>query len=130
MTTRFEITKLPDYKIANCFSFLHNRIIAIADQPGAHGFRILQLGVGSDLHVIELVGGRVVRGEGRILLPFQSLDQSIGVFLAANGSDLHVVTSGRRRRGGRNRGIGGSLGGSVRRWGGCSWSCRRRTLGR
>src|ERR1039458_2887324 len=35
MTTRFEITKLPDYKIANCFSFLHNRIIAIADQPGA-----------------------------------------------------------------------------------------------
>src|SRR5713226_8773644 len=81
-------------------SFLHNRIVAIADEPRAHGLGILPFGVGSDLNVIELVGGSIVRAEGRILLLLQSLNQRFGVFLPADGGDLHVVTAAARWRGG------------------------------
>src|SRR5260370_35512227 len=96
----FSITKLPDYKITNSSLFLHNWIVAIADEAGAHTLGFLQVGVGPDLNVIELVAGRTVSGEGRILLLFQSPDQRFGVFLPANGGDLHVVTAARGRRGG------------------------------
>jgi hypothetical protein len=43
--------------------------------------------------VIELVGGGIVGAEGRILLSSSGLDQRVGVFLAADRGDLHVVTA-------------------------------------
>ena len=48
--------------------------------------------IGSDLNVIELVGGRIVRAERGILLFLQSLNQRLGVFLPADRGDLHIIT--------------------------------------
>ena len=55
-------------------SFFYNRIVPIADEPGAHGLGVLQFGIGSNLNVIELVGGRMVSAERWILLLLQRLD--------------------------------------------------------
>src|ERR1019366_6875510 len=93
MTMRFSITKLSDYKITKSFLLFHNWIVAIADEAGAHGLGFLRVGVRAHLDVKELVGERIVSGEGRILLLFQSLDQRFGVFPPANRGDLHVVAA-------------------------------------
>src|SRR5208283_5368169 len=86
--------KLP---ITNSFLFFHNRIVAIADEAGAHRLGVLEVGVGSDLNAIVLVDGSIVSAEGGILFLLQSLDQRVGVFLPGNRGDLHVITAGRGR---------------------------------
>src|SRR5208282_1625958 len=80
--------------VSHSFLLFHDRIVPIADQAGAHGFGVFPLGVGSDLNVIKLVGRRIVRNEGWILLLFQCLGQRLGVFLPVDGGDLHIVTGG------------------------------------
>src|SRR6266852_9493303 len=104
---------LADLRFSNCklqitnYKFVptfHNRIVPIAYEARAHGLGILQFGVGSDLNVIELVGGSIVSTEGRILLLLHSLNQRFGVFLPADGGDLHIVTAARCRGG---SGVGG-----------------------
>ena len=82
--------QISNYKFSSLL--FHNWIVPIADQPGAHGLRILHFGIGSNLNVIELVGGRIVSRERRILLLLQRLDQRFGVFLPADRRDLHIIT--------------------------------------
>jgi hypothetical protein len=48
--------------------FFHNRVVAVADEAGSQGLGLFQVGVGSDLNVIELVSGRIVSCERWILL--------------------------------------------------------------
>src|SRR5260370_13235042 len=43
---------------------LQDRIVTIADEPGAHGFRILDVGKGPDLNVEELIRARSICRSG------------------------------------------------------------------
>lgn len=78
----------------------HNWAVAIADQFGAHGFGVFDIGEWSDLYVKQLVsrcGGRDERG---IFFLLQRVDQGVSVFLLADSSDLNIIASrwdGRRR---------------------------------
>ena len=43
---------------------LQDRIVTIADEPGAHGFRILDVGKGPDLNMEELIRARSIGRSG------------------------------------------------------------------
>jgi len=67
--------------ITNSSLFFHDRIVAIADEAGAHRFGVFPLGIGSDLNANELVDGGIAGGEGGYCFFFKASNERVGIFL-------------------------------------------------
>src|SRR5271165_1481508 len=98
------------------FLFFEGRILALVDEPRAHGFGVLDIAERANLNPKILIDGEIAGSECGIFFLLEGIDQGIGVFLFGDRSDLHKITGSWNRADGIGR-IGGPSGRLVSRRG-------------
>src|SRR5438045_4418907 len=69
--------------------FLDDRVVTIAREFALHRFGVLEFGKRSYLHVVKGIRARRRSHKHGIVLPSQSCDQHLRVFLLGHGGNLH-----------------------------------------